>query len=299
MADELNLDWNDLKLVLAIAEAGTLSGATKLLKTSQPTISRRLAELEKTLALQVFDRSLEGYQLTPAGHRIHACALQMEFEARKIERDIASDTGSQGNIIITATENITNHFVIPQLARFKNAFPGVTFEIVISYDAVNVARRVADIAIRLGNLHDEGLEHRHLGQVHFSLFASEEYLEKNGTPKHLSDLKRHAIIGSSGDISNLMQAKLLQEASEGAPILFATNSLLNQLAAVQAGFGIMALPSYLALGTSGLRQILVDAFNPALDLWILAHKDVAQVERIQALVNFLADGISDRLKDYQ
>jgi len=87
------LNWNDLKFVIAIAEAGTLSGATRMVDASQPTISRRLKELEKRLDLKLFERGLDGYRLTTAGKRVHACALQMEFEARQIERDIADNTG--------------------------------------------------------------------------------------------------------------------------------------------------------------------------------------------------------------
>lgn len=290
------LDWNDLKLVLAIAEAGTLSGATRMVDASQPTVSRRLKELEKTLGLKLFERGLEGYKLTSVGKRVHACALQMEFEARQIERDIANDTAPEGNIIVTATEDFAFFLLTPLLARFRTDFPSITHEMLISFHAVDVLRRVADIAVRVGKPHSDGLERRCIGQAHFAILGSSDYLKKNGEPKRLSDLKHHTIVGSNGDIANFMQTKLLHDISKGASITLTTDNLMNQLAAVKAGFGLAALPTYMAIGAPELRQVLVDEFQPSLDVWLLVHKDIAQVERIRTLVDFLADGIGEKLK---
>lgn len=292
------LDWNDLKFVLAIAEAGTLSGATRMMDASQPTISRRLKQLEKTLGLKLFERGLDGYRLTSAGKRVHACALQMEFEARKIEYAIADDTALEGNIIVTASAGLASYFVTPLLARFHADFPRITHEMIVTYDTVDVSRRVADIAVRVGDHHVGELERWCVGQTYFSIFGSADYLEKNGEPKRLDDLKHHIIIGSSGGIANFMQTKLLLDMSKGASVTFTTDNLMNQLAAVKAGFGLMVLPTYMAIEAPELRQVLVDEFYPSLDVWILTHKDLIQIERIRALTDFLVDGIGEKLKEF-
>ncbi|VAV96947.1 hypothetical protein MNBD_ALPHA04-1291, partial [hydrothermal vent metagenome] len=133
---------------------------------------------------------------------------------------------------------------------------------------------------------------------YFSIFGSADYLEKNGEPKRLDDLKHHIIIGSSGGIANFMQTKLLLDMSKGASVTFTTDNLMNQLAAVKAGFGLMVLPTYMAIEAPELRQVLVDEFYPSLDVWILTHKDLIQIERIRALTDFLVDGIGEKLKEF-
>jgi len=137
-----------------------------------------------------------------------------------------------------------------------------------------------------------------IGKVHFSIFGSADYLEKNGAPKRLDDLKHHIIVGSSGGIASFMQTKLLLDMSKGASVTFTTDNLMNQMAAVKAGLGLMALPTYMAIGAPELRQVLVDEFYPSLDVSILTHKDLTQVERIHTLVDFLADGIGEKLKEF-
>ncbi len=289
------LDWNDLKLVLAIAEAGTLSGATRLLEVSQPTVSRRLTAFETALGLKLFDRGPEGYSLTPAGKRVHACALQIELEVCSIERNLADDGSSEGHIVLTTSESFGIYCVTPLMAEFHSRFPRISLDMIVSPDAVNVQRRTADIAVRVGGANSNGLVRRHIGKVHYSIFGSTDYLEKNGEPKTLDDLRQHAIIGSSGAAADFRQVKLLLDMSEGGSAKFATDNLINHLAAVKSGLGLMALPTYVAADSPEIRPVLVEKFYPNLDVWILTHKDLAQVERIRCLVDFLADGIGEKL----
>lgn len=290
------LDWNDLKFFLAIAEAGTLSGATRLVTASQPTLSRRLAELEATLGLKLFERRPDGYKLTVAGEQVHACALQMEYGARGIERDITGGDSSKGHMVVTTTVGLSTSCVTPLLARYQALFPHISIDMIISYDATNVLRRVADIAVRMGEPHADGLEQRHVGTVSFSIYGSVDYLEKNGEPKRIEDLKTHSIIGSSGDISNFMQTKLLRDMSADPFPNFTTDDLTNQVAAVKAGFGLMAFSNHMAVSEPELRRVLTDEFNPSVDVWILTHKGLAQNDRLRSLVDFLADGISENLR---
>jgi len=290
------LDWNDLKLVLAIAEAGTLSGATRLLGVSQPTVSRRLTAFETALGLRLFDRGPDGYNLTPAGKRVHACALQMEFEVRAIERNIVDDGSPQGHIVLTTPEGFGICCVTPLLAGFQSRFPLISLDMIISPDAVSILRRTADIAVRVGDPKSDGLERRHAGKVHFSIFGSNDYFAKNGEPETLDDLRQHDVIGSSGTSAGFRQVKLLYDMSLGRSAKFTTDSVINHLAAAKAGLGLMVLPTYVAAEASEIRQVLVEKFHPNLDVWILTHKDLAQVERIRCLVDFLAEGIGEKLK---
>jgi len=292
------LDWNNLKVVLAIEQAGTLSGATRLLGVSQPTVSRQLKTFETVLGRKLFDRGPQGYRLTLAGKRVHACALQMEFEVRAIERNIVDDGSPEGHIVLTTPEGFGICCVTPLLAEFQSRFPLISLDMVISPDAVNILRRTADIAIRVGDPKSDGLERRHVGKVHFSIFGSTDYLEKNGEPKFLEDLRQHAIIGSSGASVDFIQVKLLSDMIEGSTANFTTDNLMNHLAAVKAGFGLVALPTYVAAGVAGIRQVLTEKFNPSVDVWILTHKDLAKVERVHCLVDFLAHEIGEKLKQY-
>jgi len=290
------LNWDDLRFVLAIAEAGSLTRATRVVGASQPTVSRRLAALEEALEVKLFERRQEGYRLTKAGERLRAHAQRMEVEARQIERDLgAADEAVEGRVVLAATEDFAIACITPMLGRFHCRYPRLAFDMVVSYDAIDLMRREADFAVRIGDPRSDRLESLHVGKLHFGIYGSADYLARNGEPRHLEDLASHAVIGSIGRISEFMQTRLFQRHASEATVAITSDNLMSQLAALRAGFGLLAMPSYLTWHAPEARRVLADQFDPSLDVWLLTHKDIVRTGRIRALSKFLAEEIADAL----
>ncbi len=286
-------NWDDYRYLIAIADHGTLSAASRALDVSQPTVGRRLGDLEKRLEAHLFDRTPDGYQLTSTGERVLIHARTIEQEARSIERDAAiDDRSASGRVVVTTTEDFALNFVSPLMGELKDAYPAIDIQLVCAYRALDIMRREADIAIRVGALHTEELVGRKLTDIYFGLYASSAYLDEHGTPERARDLRKHAIIESIGDTANFKQCIWLREKAHGARIGFSSDSLLNQIQATECGLGIFAMPCSMAFGRPGLTRILTDEFNMSLEAWVLTHRLLRNTARIRVVLDFFSQRLS-------
>ncbi len=287
-------DWDDYRFFLAVSETGSLSAAARKLGVTQPTVGRRINDLEKRLGARLFDRMNQGYALTAAGRRIGDLVARIESTAFAIEQRVSGvDDRLDGRVSITTTEGIGIYWLMPRLPKLRQHCPDIDIELVVGVGALDLLRREADIALRVGNPGCAELVGRRVGDVHCGLYASEAYLARHGEPVALDDLSRHTIIESVRDIANLAQARRLREVAKGAGVGVRCNNLTAQIAAARAGLGILALPDYMVGGASGLRRILAGSFDSTLDLWLLTHRDLRRTARIRAVLDFLAAEIRD------
>ena len=285
------IDWNDYRYFLAVAETGSLSAAARKLDVAQPTVGRRIQTLESSLQARLFDRLSHGYVLTTAGEAIRQLVADMENQALAIERRIAGfDQQPSGRVCISTTEGL-GYWLTSKLPALQQQYPQLEIELAIDIGMTDLLRREADIALRVGKPGSDELIGRSIGKVSVGLFAATSYLAEHGTPLKLSELSNHTIIESTREISNLAQAQWLRQ--HGNPkALFYSNDITIQLAAAQAGLGIMALPVYyLMSNTMNLQRILPDEFDLELDLWLLTHQDLRSSARIRAVMGFITDMI--------
>jgi DNA-binding transcriptional LysR family regulator len=286
-------NWDDYRYLLAIADHGTLSAASKTLDVSQPTVGRRLSELEKRLEAHLFDRTPDGYRLTSTGEKVAAHARSIEQEARSIERDATiEDRSAAGRVVLTATEDFASNFVTPLLGEFKTAYPAIEIQLLCAYQALDIMRREADIAIRIGELHTDELVGRRLTDIRFGLYASPDYLEANGTPQTVRELRNHAIVESIGATAQFKQSIWLRQKARGARIAFSSDNLLNQILATEEGLGVFAMPCSMAYGRPRLKRLLTDEFDLTLEAWVLTHRLLRNTTRIRAVLDFFSQHLS-------
>jgi DNA-binding transcriptional LysR family regulator len=145
----MHVPWNDVELFLAVAEAGSVSAAAKRLRTTQPTVSRRLAVLEADLGEPLFARSVEGTTPTSFGERLLPAARRMAEAAGEVER-VASGAEStpKGVVRVTAPPGVAYTFLAPMAAQVRRLLPDVRLEVVATTTYVDLARREADLALR-------------------------------------------------------------------------------------------------------------------------------------------------------
>jgi DNA-binding transcriptional LysR family regulator len=282
------LNWSSVKDFLAVGESGSLSQAARRLGVSQPTLTRRMAALEQSLHAELFRRSPRGLELTEAGEALMGPARQMEAAAKAAELAVSGrDLALSGLVRITATEGLAHEWLTPTLARFREQQPNITIEVLVKNTALNVLRREADIAIRLGRPSQPQLVARRVGDLRLGFYASRAYLERYGTP-NADDLSGHR--GVAFDEADVYTGAggFLEKALGEADIVYRANTLGAQLAAIRAGFGIGGQANFIARRDPDLVRVLPDT-EVRFEIWLVTHPGLRRSARIRAAYDFLVD----------
>ncbi|WP_299362663.1 LysR family transcriptional regulator [uncultured Paracoccus sp.] len=278
-------NWDDLKLFLAVAQAGTLSGAARTLGVNHSTVFRRIGGFEETLGVRLFDRLPNGYALTAAGEAMQESALRVEEEMVAIGRRVTGrDLRLSGTVRITTVDMLAQGLLPRHLAAFQRAYPGIELELTVGNAALSLTRREADVALRVGNQPPETLVGRRVGRLVFAVYGSA------GAGDAETPLTERAWIGFDAEHAPLVR-RLAAFLPQVRPT-FRVNSVAAALAAARAGIGLATLPCGLADPEPGLVRVadLPDDF--ALDLWLLTHEDLRRTARIRVFMDFLAEEIA-------
>lgn len=280
-------NWDDLRIFLAVARSGSLSGAARTLGVNHSTVFRRIGAFEEALGVRLFERLPGGYLLTPAGEEMRDGALRVEEEISGLSRMVTGqDLRLSGMVRVTTIDMLAFGLLPRHLAGFRKAYPGIDIELVVGNATLSLTRREADIALRVGNAPPETLVGRRVGRLVFAVYGSAEYNARRPEP----DLGQHDWIGFDSEHAALARrfASFLPEVQ---PML-RTNSVAAALAAAQAGIGLAPLPCGIADLEPDLVRIapLPDDFT--LDLWLLTHEDLRRTARMRAFLDFLADELA-------
>jgi DNA-binding transcriptional LysR family regulator len=286
------LDWDDLKTFLAIARAGTLSAAARSLKVSQTTMGRRLDHLHGRASATLLERTPTGFRLTLTGAAVLGDVERMEEAALALERTITGDDCRlEGLVRITTVEALAAHVLTPALAMLQAAHPGIAVEIITDNRSLSLARREADVAVRLSRFDALETVVRKVGAMAFAAYASPDYLARHGLPDWASGAAGHRIVRVQDDLLDTPDGRwFADKAAQATPALLA-NSREVQVQGVIAGLGLGHLPCYLAAGRAGLVRI--DAGEPVVrEIWMGVHQDTRHAPRIAAVQAAIVEAIA-------
>lgn len=285
-------DWDDYRFFLAVAQEGSLSAAARSLKVSQPTVSRRITQLEERLGVRLFDQLPTGMKLTPSGGHIVDSAEAVQEKAIELRRKIAGrETDVAGEVVITATQSFASYWLAGCLAKFSQSYPDVTVSCLADNQTLSLSRREADVAIRFARPKSSGLIGSRVGYVHCGIYASDAYLGANGEPETLADLKQHKLIDTVEPISRFPQSRELKELMREARVSATTNCPHTYLALAAAGQGLICTTCYTAAHAPNLRRILASQYDKKIELWMVVHPDLKASARIRVLMDFLREQI--------
>src|SRR5262249_35706223 len=238
--------WDDVRFFLAVVHAGSLSGAARALGVGHVTVGRRIALLEERLGVTLLNRTPEGLATTSAGEAILRQCTAMETAALDLERIAAGrDMLTRGLVRVTTTEGLAYQLVAPVIAALRHAHPELQVDLIVGVRSLDIARSDADLAVRFARPSASDLICRRLGNVGFSLYASQRYLAKSGTPKRGQGLGGFDLISFTGAPA-AMSPFFMGESLDGARIALRCDNPLIQLKAAADGAGIPQLPSFLA-----------------------------------------------------
>jgi DNA-binding transcriptional LysR family regulator len=295
IVEAMMLDWEDLKTFLAIARSGSLSAAGRALRVSQTTMGRRLALLEARAGAKLLQRTPAGFVLTPAGERILAHVEGMEAEALAAERTISgADVRLEGLVRITTVETFGARIVTPALVPLHETHPNISIELITDTRPFSLARREADIAIRLAPFEQHDAIVQRVADMAFGLYAARAYVDRNGAPDWAEGGAGHHVIALQDDLANIPEAQWLRETAPKAKHYLQANSRDVQFQACSAGLGLACLPRYLADDTPGLSLLRAPTPPPIRGVWLGVHRDMRQTPRIRAVLDVLTSELGQR-----
>lgn len=284
------MDWSVIKDFLAVADTGSLSAAARRLHVSQPTLSRRIADLEESLDATLFLRTPKGLLLTETGEGILKDAREMESFALAIERQAdAGRDALEGTLRVSATEGLGAKWLPQRLAPFHARYPRLQVEILIDNRAVNLLRREADIALRLFRPEQPDLIARKIGVLAMGMYGSTSYLAQHGRPQNQADLLNHRLIGFDESMAQRSDVQSLERRFKPENIIHRSNSFVGLYEAAAAGIGLAMVDCFLGDPAEDLERVLPQKLFHEMEVWLVTHAEIGRSARIRALFDHIAE----------
>jgi DNA-binding transcriptional LysR family regulator len=285
------IDWDDLRVLLAIHRTGSLAGAAASLDINPTTVGRRLSALEERAETRLFDRTPDGYVLTAAGRDILPRAERMEAEALGAEREIAGADGRLSGVVrVTVTEMLATRFIAHHLARFAARCPEITLDLWCTNAVVNLSRREADVALRLARPREPDVISKQLAAIELALYASPAYVAAHGAPADAEQgLAGHTVIGFASTPPFRRENAWFDARIEGARVAMRSDSVSSIYAATAGGLGVGLLPRAVADHDPRLVRVPTDSAPEPRVVWQAVHKDLRGSARVRAVTELFAE----------
>jgi DNA-binding transcriptional LysR family regulator len=290
---EHGFDWSLVRSFLAALDQGSLLGAARVLRHSQPTIGRHIAELENQLGVVLFERTGRGLVPTATALQLADAARDMEAGALQLARTLSgAQTQTTGTVRITASVPVAVQLLPPLLATMRQALPDIQIELVSSNQVSNLLRREADIAVRMVRPDQSSLIARKIGEVGLGAYAHRSYLARRGPLRQATDLLQHELIGSDADTTILQGFQAQGYPATRASFALRSDDFMVQWQAVRAGLGIGFAADYMARTEPDVVRVLPGLLKiPPLPMWLAVHREIRTNRRIRAVYDFLMDAL--------
>jgi len=275
--------WDEFRLVKSIAEARSLVGAAERLGVNHSTVFRRLAAVETAVGARLFERSRAGYEPTSAGEEMIALAATMAESVLEFERRVAGrDVNPTGELSVTTSEAIGQHFMPAIVAQFQAQNPGIVVELILADQSLNLSRRDADIAIRLTNDPPESLVGRRICTGRWALYYRRDLIAKLGA----QPIDSLTFIGFGDNFGPTPGQRWIEANVPPERLIAKANSAYCLMQFALLGFGAALLPCF--LGDRAPELMRVGYLVPDLDLglWMLTHSDLRRSPRVRAFMDF-------------
>ncbi len=285
------MNWDDLRIFLALARADNIRAAADSCGVSYSTISRRIDAFEGQLSVRLFNRQPSGFVLTPTGEALLRHAEAMEEQVSEADRQIfGQETALKGRIKLSMVDALATNLLMPDLSDFSAKYPEIELEIDIGYAPTDLGRRESDLVLRFVQNPPDELVGRKLISCAIATYATPDYIRKNGLNKNADNMTGQWI----GYQTGITHPTWVQKSQ--FPHLPAKGQILSltvQKEACKANMGLAILPCFLADPDPNLQRISEASFPARFDLWLLKHADLRSNARIRVLSDFIAERIKN------
>ncbi|MEL7040809.1 MAG: LysR family transcriptional regulator [Pseudomonadota bacterium] len=262
-------NWDRLRVFRLVAEAQSMTAASRTLGESIPTISRRINDLERELATKLFQRSKRGVTLTAAGKRLMDLVMQMQDLVETVGDQVAEpDSTVTGAIKIKVSDGLGPYWIAQHLPSFHQRAPNIQIDLEIGLAHEEVVDRQADLAIVFEKpTHPEIISQR-LGTLHYLCFASTDYLARNGEPRNIFEFQGHKLLMHTDYVHQIETwSKNIRELKDFIDYSTITNSSTALMTVCGRGGGIAVLPSYVATLGTNMQPLSLPSVAP-IEFWL-------------------------------
>ncbi len=279
------MNWDYYRYFIQIHRCGSLKLAGQKLGVNQTTVGRNLNALEAEVGTRLFERRSDGFVLTATGERILETIRQTEETILGVGRVLSGkDERPEGIVKIAAPNAFVDHWLIPKLAPFIKKHPRIELEFLTGAEVLNLARREADVAIRLVKPTQSGLMVRRVGALRLGIFGHPKLFEGKALPKKIEDILRLPFVGLYPDATSDAETALLQVMGRSVPNVVKSASWGSVHSAINAGLGIGILPTFMA--QAPLVSILPEKMQ-SVPVWLVYHPDLRNAARVRAVIDFV------------
>ena len=283
------MNWDDVRMFLAVARTGQLLAASRRLGVNHATLSRRVSALEEALKSRLLIRRTNGCELTAEGEIFLRAAERMETEMLAAQASVGRiDTAVAGTVRIGAPDGFGVSFLAPRLGRLTARHPELRIQLVPVPRSFSLSQREADIAITLERPETGRLVCAKLTDYTLGLYASRAYLDAHGVPDSVEDLKGHRRTGYVEDLIFTASLNFTGEIMRSWDAGFEISSATGQTEAVRSGAGIGILHDYIARQHGELVRLLPEA-TIRRAYWTTWHESARDLVRVRTVVEFVQE----------
>ena len=274
------LNWDDLRIFVAVADTGSLTAASRRLGVDHATVGRRLASLEAALGVRLVDRLPKGTPLTNVGAEFAELARSMADAAERLQRRARdASTSLSGTVTISAPPVLASHFIAGSLGSLRERYPGLAVSLSGDVGLVSLEQRQADIAVRL--VRPDHLSHiaRAIGAVHLGLYAAPLMAAMPPTD--------WAFIGYDAALAHVPHHHWFERYAGDRAVVMRSSDVNSQIAAARSGLGVAMLPRFMAAPDPELAPVDPDATPPVRTIWLVTHADIRKSPAVRAVADHL------------
>ncbi len=291
------LDWDRVRIFLAVAEAGSFTRAADRLGLSQSAISRQIGALEENLGVTLFHRHARGLVLTEQGELLLETAREVARRMKAVESMIGeSRERPAGHLRVNTTVGLGTVWLSSHLAEFCERYPEISLSLVVTDSDLDLVMREADVAVRLQRPRHPDLVARRLMTVHTHIYGGFSYLESHGEPGSVEELDRHRLIAYGDEIRppvSSLNWVLHVGREERSPrrAVVRINNVYGMLRAAERGVGLASLPDYLAYTSVRLKRVLEDLEGPSFTAYFVYPTELRASRRVGVFRDFLLEKV--------
>lgn len=287
------LDWDDLRIFLAVARTRRLAVAARQLSLDATTVGRRLARLSQTLGTEMFELSGGERRLTAQGQALLAHAEDAERAAlAALEQATGEQHGLAGQVRLSVAEGFGTWVLAPGFADLQMRHPGIRLDLITSSGFLNPSKREADMAVLLARPQRGRLAVRKMADYTLRPFAAKTYLERAGEPRTRAELRQHVLVGYVPEFIFAPELDYLDEIEPGLEPHFRSTSINVQHRMIAGGAGIGVLPDFIARHDARLAPVLEGDVEIRRSFWRAVHEDMRKLARIEAVALWVEERIA-------
>ncbi|MYW97432.1 LysR family transcriptional regulator [Amycolatopsis rubida] len=280
------MDIENLRYLLEVARASRLRDAAVRLKVDETTVSRRIRRLEKELGTRLFDRHPHGWRLTEPGRLLFPHAEAIELSMSRALEAVTSRSGElTGTARILAPDGFGAYVLVPHLQSLVDAHPHLDLEVLTATTHDIITARDFDVAITLERPTPRAASVRHLADYELRFYASPGYLERQGRPETVEQLRdSHELVWYIDAVLDVQPLRILEDLVPRAHARIQTNNISGHHAAARAGLGIVPLPTYIGADDPQLDEVLPEKLRARRSYWITTPRDLTSLARVREVV---------------